>query len=132
MYRINEATGALVGIWTDGRFTAEDQHALATELEARIATCGRLRLLFRADHARGWDASACSAVRGFGRRYEADIERLAVVGERHREAWGRALSACMPESRARHFPLARQGDAWTWLQHTHPEPDEQHLTPSTR
>lgn len=132
MYRINEEIGEHVGVWTDGRFTAEDQHALATELEARIAAFGRIRLLFRADHARGWDASACAALRRFGCRHGAHIERLAVVGERHREAWARSLAACVLARRARHFPAARLGEAWGWLQQAHPYPNEQHLTPSAR
>lgn len=118
MYRINEAAGALVGVWTDGRFTTEDQHALATELEGRVAAYGCLRLLFRADHASGWDASACSVVRRFGCRHAAHIERLAVIGERHREAWTRTLAACVLAGRAQHFPSARLGEAWGWLQHT--------------
>jgi hypothetical protein len=132
MYRINEAAGALVGVWTDGRLSAEDQRALTAELEERVAAYGRLRLLFRADHADGWDASACAALRQFGCRHAAHIERLAVVGERHREAWARSLAACVLAPRARYFPAARLGEAWGWLQRTHPEPDERGLTPSAQ
>ena len=86
VYRINEASGVLRGVWTDGRLSAEDLDRLTGgpgEADLRYPQYGRLRLLFRTDNFCGWDARRClmSAMR-FNRRHEARLERVALVRAR--------------------------------------------------
>lgn len=116
MYRINETSGALVGVWTDGRLTAQDLERLAVDLEKRIARYGQLRLLFRARYVCGWDATAFSNVERFSQRLNACIERVAIVGEQDGGRYPRGLAHRMAGADAHHFLSHELGQAWAWLQ----------------
>lgn len=115
MYRINEESGRLVGIWTDGQLTAEDLAHMTADLEERIARHGRLRLLFRADNFRGWEGGAFSCVMWFSRQHDVDVERVAMVGDKAWEVWVREFKACLTCAWARYFEPTELGEAWAWL-----------------
>lgn len=115
MYRINEASGALVGIWSNGRLSTEELDYLTVDLQDRIAQHGRIRLLFRTDNLCEWGRAALCRLLRFSRRHEAHIERVAVVGEQDWEPRMRELTVCLAGAEARHFLTRDLGWAWAWL-----------------
>ena len=76
---------------------------------------GKLRLLFDMTGFHGWDAAAAWEDTKFGIRHFADIERLAMVGEKQ---WQHGMATfCKPFTKAtvRYFDHADAAAARKWL-----------------
>jgi len=85
------------------------------EFERLVREHGKLRLLFDMTGLHGWEASAAWEDLKFGVKNFADIERLAMVGEKK---WQQGMAAfCKPFTKAavHYFDHADAAEARKWL-----------------
>ncbi len=85
------------------------------EFERLLREHGKLRLLFDMTGLQGWEAGAAWEGLKFGVKHFADIERLAMIGEKK---WQQGMATfCKPFAKAavRYFDHADALEARNWL-----------------
>lgn len=109
------AEGNIFAIRLSGKLTKPDYEHFIPETERRIKQHGKLRMLVEMRDFHGWTLGALWEDIKFDLRHFADIERLALVGEKKWEAGMAAF--CKPFTRAtvRYFDAAQRDDAIAWL-----------------
>ncbi|MGZ9124419.1 MAG: STAS/SEC14 domain-containing protein [Candidatus Binatia bacterium] len=114
--QINEENGGKVlAIHVSGTLVKADYEQFVPEVERLIRQHGKLRLLFDMTDFHGWEASAAWEDFKFGVEHFADIERLAMVGEKQ---WQHGMAIlCKPFTKAtvRYFEHADAAEARKWL-----------------
>jgi hypothetical protein len=110
-----ERGGKLLAVHVTGTLVKADYTRLVPEFERLLRQHGRLRLLFDMTGLHGWDAAAAWEDFKFGVEHFADIERLAMVGDRK---WQHAMATfCKPFTKAqvRYFDHHDAAAARAWL-----------------
>jgi hypothetical protein len=117
-----EAGGKWLRVQLSGKLTKEDYQQFVPEIEKLIGREGKLRVLVRMHDFHGWTMGALWEDIKFDLKHFADIERLALVGERKWEA-GMAMF-CKPFTRAsiRYFDEAQYDEAQRWVKEGLPQP----------
>ncbi len=114
--QLNEENGGKVlVVHVSGKLTKADYEHLVPEFERLARKHGKLRLLFDMTGFHGWEVSAAWEDFKFGIEHFADIERLAMVGEKQ---WQHGMAAlCKPFTKAmvRYFEHADAAEARKWL-----------------
>ncbi len=110
-----EAGGKCLLVQLSGELTKEDYQHFVPEVERLIQREGKIRMLVRMHDFHGWTMGALWEDIKFDLKHFADIERLALVGERQWEA-GMAVF-CKPFTRAtiRYFDKSQYDEAQRWL-----------------
>jgi hypothetical protein len=105
----------LVGLKLSGTLHDEDYKDFVPKIESIVTSQGRVRLFVQLEDFHGWDMRAAWDDLKFGLRHYSDFERIALVGDRHWEAW--MASFCRPFTRARvrYFDVSQVDAAWKWL-----------------
>lgn len=115
--QINEEKGGkLLVVHVSGKLIKADYEHFVPEFERLVRQHGKLRLLFDMSGFHGWEASAAWADFKFGIEHFADIERLAMVGEKQ---WQHGMAIfCKPFTKAavRYFEHADAAAARKWLE----------------
>ena len=99
-----------------GKLSEEDYHRFVPELERLIKQHGKIRVLFIMNDFHGWNAGALWEDFKFDLKHFADIERLAMVGEK---SWQKGMSTfCRPFTTAkiRYFDHTATDAALAWLE----------------
>lgn len=110
-----ENDGKLLIIRVSGKLVKADYEQFVPELERLIRQHGKLRLLFDMTDFHDWEVSAAWEDFKFGIEHFADIERLAMVGEKQ---WQHGMAIlCKPFTKAavRYFEHADIAEARKWL-----------------
>jgi hypothetical protein len=110
-----ENEGKILVVHVSGKLAKADYVQFVPEFERLIRQHGKLRLLFDMAGFHGWDAGAAWEDFKVGIAHFADIERLAMVGEKK---WQHGMAIfCQPFTRAtiRYFDQADAANARTWL-----------------
>jgi len=110
-----ENNGKLLAVHVSGKLVKADYAQFVPEVERLIRQHGKLRMLFDMTGFHGWDASAAWEDFKFGVEHYADIERLAMVGEKQ---WQHGMATfCKPFTKAkvRYFDHADAAEARKWL-----------------
>jgi hypothetical protein len=110
-----ENGGKVVVVHVSGKLVKADYEHFVPEIERLVRQHGKLRLLFDMTDFHGWEASAAWEDFKFGIEHFADIERLAMVGEKQ---WQRGMAVfCKPFTTAavRYFEHADAAAAREWL-----------------
>ena len=113
-----ENGGKIIAVHVSGKLTKADYEHFVPEFECQIQKHGRLCVLFDMSGLQGWDAGAAWEDCKFGIAHFADIERLAMVGERK---WQEVMATlCKPFTKAkvRYFDHAQAAEAVKWLDET--------------
>ncbi|MBK5103706.1 MAG: STAS/SEC14 domain-containing protein [Burkholderiales bacterium] len=113
-----EGGGKILVIHVSGKLVKEDYAHFVPEFERLVREHGTLRLLFDMSGFHGWEASAAWEDLKFGVKHFADIERLAMVGEKK---WQQGMATfCKPFTKAavRYFDHADAAEARKWLAET--------------
>ena len=116
-----EDGGKLLEVHVSGKLVKADYEHFVPEFERLLRQHGRLRVLFDMTGFHGWEASAVWEDIKFDIKHFADIERLAIVGEKK---WQNGMATfCKPFTKAtiRYFDHSDAAAARTWLV----EPTEQ-------
>jgi hypothetical protein len=114
--QLNEKNGdKVLVVHVSGKLVKADYEHFVPEFERLLRQHGKLRLLFDMSGFHGWEVSAAWEDFKFGVEHFADIERLAMVGEKQ---WQRGMATfCKPFTKAmiRYFDHADAAKARTWL-----------------
>jgi len=111
----DENEGKVLTIQVSGKLTKADYVYFAPEFDRLVELNGKLRVLFDLTGFRGWEAGALWEDIKFDFKHFADIERLALIGEKK---WQQGMAAvCKPFTKAtiRYFHHAAAADARKWL-----------------
>ena len=110
-----ENDGKVLVVHVSGKRIKADYERFVPEFERLVRKHGKLRLLFDMTGFHGWDLSAAWEDFKFGVEHFADIERLAMVGEKQ---WQHGMATlCKPFTKAmvRYFEHAEAAEARKWL-----------------
>ena len=110
-----ENGGKLLAIHISGKLVKADYAPFVPEFERLLRQHGRLRVLFDMTGFHGWDAGAMWEDIKFDIKHFADIDRLAMVGERK---WQQGLAACFKvftKATVRYFDNANAAEVRKWL-----------------
>ncbi|MDD3816324.1 MAG: STAS/SEC14 domain-containing protein [Desulfocapsaceae bacterium] len=110
-----ENGGKVLILHVNGKLVKADYEYFVPEFERLIRQHGKIRLLFDMVGFHGWEASAAWEDLKFGIAHFADIERIAMVGEK---SWQHGMAIfCKPFTKAavRYFEQADAGEARKWL-----------------
>jgi len=114
--QLNEENGGRVlVVHVSGKLVKADYEQFVPECERLIRQHGKLRLLFDMSDFHGWELSAAWEDFKFGIEHFADIERLAMVGDK---SWQHGMAVfCKPFTRAavRYFDHSDAAEARKWL-----------------
>ena len=98
-----------------GKLTDADYQQFVPDLEALIARHGSLRLLVEMTDFHGWQAGALWDDFKVYLKHGHEIERLAIVGEKHWQEWMTHMARPFLNSEVRYFDHASAGDARRWV-----------------
>ncbi len=113
---ISERPGGIVDVHVTGRLSEEDYDRFVPELDRLIREHGKISVLFQMTDFHGWNAGALWQDLKFDLRHFADIERLAMVGEKR---WQKGMSVfCRPFTTAkiRYFDHSAADAALAWVE----------------
>ena len=114
--QLNEEDGGkTLVIHISGKLVKADYEHFVPEFERLVRQHGKLHVLFDMTGFHGWKAGALWEDIKFDLKHFADIERLAMVGDKK---WEHGMAAfCKPFTKAtiRYFDLAESTGAQTWL-----------------
>lgn len=113
--QLPRSAGRVLGFRMSGKLHDEDYKTFVPIVEAAIKTQGKVRLLAHFEDFHGWDAHALWDDTKFATKHCADVERIALVGDK---TWEKLMAAvCKPFTLARikYFDAADIEAAWRWL-----------------
>jgi hypothetical protein len=114
--QLNEEDGGkILVVHVNGKLVKADYAQFVPEFERLIVLHGKLRLLFDMTGLHGWDAGAAWEDAKFAIKHFADIERLAMVGDKK---WQHGMATfCKPFTKAttRYFDHVDAAEARKWL-----------------
>lgn len=99
-----------------GKLTRADYERLVPQFEQWIAEHGKVRLLVRMHHFRGWHISALWEDIKFDAQHFADFERIAIVGEKKWQFYMTAFCKPFTSAQIRYFGPADLEEAKAWLE----------------
>ena len=114
--QLNEENGGkILVVHVSGKLVKADYEHFVPEFERLAQQHGRLRVLFDMSDFHGWEAGALWEDTKFAINHFADIERLAMVGEKK---WQQGMATfCKPFTKAtiRYFDHPQAAEAGKWL-----------------
>ena len=114
--RLNEENdGKVCVIHVSGKLVKADYEYFVPEFERLVRQHGKVRLLFDMTDFHGWEASAAWEDFKFGIEHFADIERLALVGEKKWQQGMAIFVKPFTKATVRYFEHADADDARKWL-----------------
>ena len=114
--QLNETnSGKILEVHVTGKLTAEDYKHFVPEFERLVHQHGRISLLFEMREFHGWEAGALWQDLKFDFKHFADIERLAMVGDRQWEKWMSDFCRPFTTAKIRYFDVAEGEAARHWV-----------------
>jgi SpoIIAA-like len=110
-----ENGGKVLVVHVSGKLVKEDYEHFVPDFERLARQHGKVSVLFDMADLHGWEAAAMWEDTKFAIKHFADIERLAMVGEKK---WQHAMATfCKPFTKAtvRYFDHADNAAAMEWL-----------------
>ena len=110
-----ENDGTMLVIHVSGKLVKTDYEQFVPEFERLVRQHGKLRVLFDMTGFHGWEAGALWEDTKFAIKHFADIERLAMIGEKK---WQQGMATfCKPFTKAkiRYFDHNAAAEARNWL-----------------
>lgn len=109
-----EDDGKSVVVRVTGKLVDADYRHLVPEIDRLIRQNGKLRFLFELDAFEGWEPSALWDEIKFDVKHFADVERVAIVGDKKWEQEMTAFSKPFTRATIRYFDVADAAQAWKW------------------
>ena len=110
-----EGGGKLVTVCVTGKLSKADYERCVPEFDRLIGQHGQLRLLFELTNFHGWEAGALWDEIKLDVKHFADIERLAVVGDKKWEHVMATFYKPFTKAMIRYFDRANAPEARKWL-----------------
>ena len=114
--QLNEENGGkILVVHVSGKLTKADYTSFVPEFERLASLHGKFRLLFDMTHFHGWDAGAAWEDFKLGLEHFADIERLAMVGDRKWQHGLATFGKPFTKATVRYFDQADAAESRKWL-----------------
>lgn len=110
-----ENGGKVLAVHVSGKLAKSDYEGFVPEFERFLHQKGKVRVLFDMAGFHGWEVGGAWEDLKFATKHFADIERLAMVGEKK---WQHGMATiCKPFTKAtvRYFDHAEAAEARAWL-----------------
>ena len=122
MYEILvQTSGNLIGMRISGKLTKDDYAQLGPWLRERIERYGKLRVLVEMHAFEGWDSlGALWEDLKLDVRFNREVERVAMVGEKRWQEWATRLSKPFVKGTIKYFDHGELEQAWAWLRQDAP------------
>lgn len=116
MYTIlPESTGNIIGIQVEDYMRAEDYETLLPFIETLIAQHGTIRILSDLRDYKGVEFRAVLKAFPYSFKYSANVEKKAVITDKHWiYAWTKLLAPFF-KTEIRCFPSTEIDQAWEWV-----------------
>ena len=118
IHLLAEDGGKILVVHVTGKLITADYGNFVSEFERLVEQHGKLCVLFDMTGFHGWEAGALWEDTKFGIKHFADIERLAMVGEKK---WQRGMATffkSFTKATTRYFDHSEAAEAWEWLSET--------------
>ena len=103
-----------------GKLHDADYETFIPAIDGGIATAlasgGPARLLALFEDFHGWTIAAAWDDTKFGLKHYADLERIALVGDKTWEAWMATVCTPFTAASVKYFDTADTPAAWAWVQ----------------
>ncbi|MEO5987821.1 MAG: STAS/SEC14 domain-containing protein [Candidatus Eisenbacteria bacterium] len=110
-----EDDGKVLIVDVSGRLTQSDYADLSPAFDRLVRRHGKLKVLFEMSGFHGWDAGAAWEDLKLGVAHFADIERLALVGEKKWQEGLAVFSRPFTKAAIRYFDHADAAEARRWV-----------------
>ncbi len=110
-----DSDGKVLIVNLSGKLVKEDYIRLSPHVEQLVRAHGKLRMLVRMHDFHGWSMGALWEDIKFDLRHFADIERLALIGEKKWEAGMAVFCKPFTTAKIRYFDASQADEALTWL-----------------
>jgi SpoIIAA-like len=114
--QLHRSAGPILGFKMSGKLHDEDYQKFVPLVDAAIQAQGKVRLLAHFEDFHGWDLHAVWDDTKFATRHRADVERIALVGDKTWEKWMAAVCKPFTKARIRYFDAKDMESAWKWLE----------------
>lgn len=126
MHKITAEEGNLLRVDVSGKLTQDDYDELIPAWKKMIARHGSMRLLFVMTDFHGWEPGAAWDDFRFDREHGAQVERVAMVGEKKWQEWISKLGALFAATEVKYFEYAQLKEAERWLRQSYEEETRPH------
>jgi hypothetical protein len=113
--QLDRSAGKILGFRMSGKLHDEDYKLFVPLVEKAMSTQGKVRLLAQFEDFHGWDLHAMWDDTKFATRHCADVERIALVGDKQWEKWMAAICKPFTLAKIRYFDVKDIESAWSWL-----------------
>jgi hypothetical protein len=113
---IKKDDGRILGFKLSGKLHDADYKVFVPAIEAAITAHGKVRLLAQFHDFHGWDMHALWDDIKFSTKHCADVERIALVGEKTWEKWMATVCKPFTMAKIRYFDSSELDPAWKWLE----------------
>lgn len=110
-----ENNGKLLAVHVNGKLVKDDYTNFVPAFERLVQQHGKMRILFDMTDFHGWEASAAWEDTKFDIKHFADIERLAMVGEKQWQHGMATFSKLFTKATVRYFDHTDAATARKWL-----------------
>lgn len=111
-----KGAGNILGFKMTGKLHDEDYKQFVPVVEAAIKAQGKVRLLAQFEDFHGWDLHALWDDTKFATQHCADVERIALVGDKKWEEWMARVCKPFTLAQLRYFDRKDIDTAWQWLE----------------
>ncbi len=113
--QLPQSTGKILGFKMSGKLHDADYQHFVPTVEAAIQAGGKVRLLALFEDFHGWDLHALWDDTKFATQHCADVERIALVGDKAWEKWMATICKPFTLAKLRYFDAKEIDAAWKWL-----------------
>jgi hypothetical protein len=110
-----QTTDRILGFKLSGQLHDADYRAFVPVVEAAIAKNGKVRVLAEFADFHGWDVHALWDDTKFATKHCADVEKLAIVGDRAWEKWMAVVCKFFTLAKIEYFDAKDIDRAWAWV-----------------
>ena len=108
-------SGKILEAHVSGTLNVDDYKRFVPEFERLVRQHGKISVLFEMKDFHGWGAGALWQDLKFDFKHFADIERLAMVGDKHWERWMSDFCRPFTTAKIRYFDKAESEAARHWI-----------------
>jgi hypothetical protein len=111
-----ELGGKILIVTLSGKLVKEDYQRFTPVVDRAVKLQGKIRMLVHMQDFHGWTTGALLEDIKFDLRHFADIERLALVGDKKWEAGMAVFCRPFTTAKIRYFDTSKADEASVWIQ----------------
>src|SRR5438309_1219554 len=115
MHKVVSTDGNVIWVKVSEKLTKEEYADLTASWEKMIATHGKMRLVFDMEDFHGWEPVAAWDDLKFSLGHAAQIERVAMIGDKKWEEWASKLGSLLVKGSVRFFDSSQREEAQRWV-----------------